>query len=105
MAEHKLSPLEKETIILFHEGDKMAECYTHNQKLIKQLTNLCEERSDEVRLKEDSGVGGLSFIFPKSWVKIRPKRIISEEERARRAETMRRTRYNRVLASESESID
>lgn len=105
MAEHKLSPIEKETIILFNEGEQTAECYTHNSKLIKQLAKLCEERSDEVALSSKNASGGCTFTLPKQWVKIRPKRIVSEEERARRAETMRRTRYNRVLASESESID
>lgn len=105
MAENKLSPVERETIILFTEGDRTAECYTYNSKFIKQFSKLCEERSDEVALSSKNASGGCTFTFPKQWVKIRPKRIISEEERSRRAETMRRTRHNRVLASESESID
>lgn len=81
----KLSRYEQETIILFNEEDDYAECYTHNRKLINRLRKLCNERGDEIEEIRDNCVGGLTFVFPKSWVKVNPKRIVSEEKRAEMA--------------------
>lgn len=80
-----LSRYEQETIILFNEEDDHAECYTHNRKLTNRLKKLCKERSDEIEEIRDNCVGGLTFVFPKSWVKVNPKRIVSEERRAEMA--------------------
>lgn len=78
----KLSGYERETIILFNEEDDLAECYTHNRKLINRLRRLSEERSGEIEEVRDNFVGGLTFVFPKSWVKVNPKRRVSDKQMA-----------------------
>ena len=81
MSEIKLSPAERETIILFNESDQSAECYTHSRRLINRLQKICETRSDEAQLIGDNGFGGLTFTCPKSWIKVNPKRILDDAQR------------------------
>lgn len=82
---------EKETIILFNEADDTASCFTYNGRLIKRLSNLAAERADECKLTMDNGAGGLTFTFPKKWVKVNPTRILSDEQRAAIAERFHST--------------
>ena len=88
MAKDKPSKIEQETIIIFNEEEDFAECFTYNRKLTNHLRKLCQKRSDEVEEIRDNCVGGLTFIFPKSWVKVRASRVISEEQRSILAERL-----------------
>ena len=88
MTEKDLSLIERETIILFNEGEPLAECYTHNRKLTNRLEKLCKERGEEIERIRDNCCGGATFVFPKSWVKVNPSRIVSEERRAAMAENL-----------------
>lgn len=82
MADTRLSPIEKETIIIFNEGEPQAECFTYNRKLTSRLKKLCESHGDEIEHIRDNGVGGLTFTFPKAWVRVNPKRRTSDKQRA-----------------------
>jgi len=86
---YKLTKAEQETIILFDEDTKMATVYTHNSKLKRQLSDLAAKRPAETKQIKDSKWGGLTFELPKTWVKIRPGRIIGEQERNKRAERLK----------------
>jgi len=75
-----LSREEQETIITFNEADKTAEVYTHNGRLKKQLNELDIEREEVTKISSDQ-YGFETFTIPKSWIKIRAKRILSEEQK------------------------
>lgn len=80
----ELSRYEKETIINFNEADGFAIVYTYNVKLLKQLSGL-ESRSPDCRVIT-SGEDFCEYKVPKSWIKIRPPRQYSEEQKAIMAE-------------------
>jgi len=86
---YKLTKAEQETIILFDEEIKTATVYTHNSKLKRQLSDLSAKRSAEIKQTKDNKWGGLTFELPKTWVKIRPGRIIGEQEKKARAERLK----------------
>lgn len=77
-----LSREERETIILYTEADDRAEVYTHNKKMINRLAKLCAERPDEVEKIREADTGAVTYTVPRDWVKIIPKRRLSEEQRA-----------------------
>lgn len=86
----KLTNLEKETVIVFNEADPTAEVFTYNGRMLRELAKLAGDRPDDVEHVSDNGNGASTYRVPKKWVKIRAKRILSEEERVQRANTMRR---------------
>lgn len=77
----KLSNYEKETIINFNEAEKTASVYTHNAALQEQLAALFGSHPDKVRRTADNGHGGLTYEFPKKWLKIKPPRALSPAQR------------------------
>jgi len=80
---------EQETIINFNEAEPTAHVYTHNSKLLRRLEQLKRDRPGEV----NRGHNG-DYIIPKSWVKINPSRMLSDETRAASAERLRNTKKN-----------
>lgn len=67
----KLSPTERETIILFSDADNTASVYTFDRRLIKKLDALCRKCPDEVQAKKESSHGAKNYIVPKNCVSIR----------------------------------
>ena len=90
----KLTNYEKESIFNFNEADRTASIYTHNAALIRQLTELCGSRPEQVRHTVDNGYGGQTFELPKKWIKISPPRVLSEAQREVLAE-MNRKRWGK----------
>ena len=83
----RVSRYEQETIINYNEEEKTAGVYTHNKSLIRKLEKLAIDRPDDCRLEKVSHDGhSASYVIPKSWVKITPTRILSEEQRTALAE-------------------
>lgn len=80
------SRLEQETIILFNEAEDTAEITTYNGRLSRRMTELRERFPEQVQPIE--GRGTTAFRFPKAWVKINPKRELSEEGRAQAIEVL-----------------
>lgn len=87
---YKLTKAEQETIILFNQEEENAIVYTHSLKLKQQLKRLAANRTSFISLKQNNCWGGLTFELPKSWIKIRPNRVVSEQEREIRANRLRR---------------
>lgn len=87
---------EKETIINFNNAEQNASCYTLNTHKRQMLLNLAEEYPDDVKIisKRDDMV---EVTFPKKWVKIRPPRKLTEEQRVN---AMERGRALAALAAE-----
>ena len=87
---------EKETVINFNNAEQNASCYTLNTHKRQMLLNLVEEYPDDVKIisKRDDMV---EVTFPKKWVKIRPPRKLTEEQRVNAVE---RGRALAALAAE-----
>lgn len=77
-----LTPAERETIILFDEADDNAVVTTYNVRLLNRLEKLSSERPEDVKFLRAlmGGVRGGEYVVPKSWVKIRPPRILTEDQ-------------------------
>lgn len=50
----KLSPAERETIILFSDADDTASVYTYDRRLIKKLDALCKKCPDECMRRKNA---------------------------------------------------
>lgn len=87
---------EKETVINFNNAEQNASCYTLNTHKRQMLLKLAEEYPDDVKIisKRDDMV---EVTFPKKWVKIRPPRKLTEEQRVNAVE---RGRALAALAAE-----
>ena len=87
---------EKETIINFNNAEQNASCYTLNFHRRQMLLNLADEFPDDLKIiskRDDMG----EVTFPKKWVKIRPPRKLTEEQRVNAVE---RGRALAALAAE-----
>lgn len=84
---------ERETIIIFNEKEKTARLYTMNPKLKRQMDGLLKTRPDDVGLEYQNR--DETFIIPKKWVKIRPSRILSQEQLDRLRVSAESLRINR----------
>lgn len=88
MSEYKLTQREQETIILYNQGEKDAEIYTHDPSLIKKL----KEHPEVAILKNSNEYGGYTFTVPKKELIIKLHRHCSGEELAKRQKMMQRAR-------------
>lgn len=80
-----LTRAEQETIVIFNEEEPQASVYTYNRSLKKNLRELSEKFPQNVTFEREDGRGGETFLIPKKWIKVRAPRIVSEEEREKRA--------------------
>lgn len=78
-----LTPYEKETIILYNQGEKEASVYSFDPKLIRRLKRLAEKYPDEVRLEKEYKNGSCSYTVPKECVLVREPYSKERREAAR----------------------
>lgn len=98
--DYKLTNAERETIINFNDAEKTAEIYTCNSGWMRRMEALAAERPDEVRKTKTDEVSA-TYIVPKKWVKIRPPRILSDEQREQMSQKAReRFGYIKTEAAE-----
>ncbi len=57
----RLTKIEKETIVLFNEGEDKANIYTHNAGLKKRLAAFAKKYPDLCRLEKSNVQGGVSY--------------------------------------------
>lgn len=86
----KLTKYEQETIFNYNQEEKTASCFTCDPALIRKLDRLCEK--DEAITVSREGDGCKEYTFPKSWLKVRPPRQLSDEQRQELAERMKSLR-------------
>lgn len=97
-----LSAYERETIINYNDDEKTAVVYTCNQTLRKRMDAIVSERPNDCkRTKENEHHA--EYVIPKSWVKIRPNRILTDEQKVIAAERMRRVNAERVQKNSTET--
>ena len=83
-----LSKEERETIILYTEVDDRAEVYTHNKRLINRLSKFCKDRPDEIQKIRESETGAVTYTVPRDWVRVSPKRKMSDAQQAAASERL-----------------
>ena len=85
----KLTPYERETIILYNEAESIASVYTHDHRLIEKLKRLHAKFPDQIYPERKEHPGAVSYIVPKRCVGIRApysdERRKIDSERARKA--------------------
>ena len=77
----RLTKIEKETIILFNEGESTARIYTYNAGLKKRLAAFSKKYPDLCQLEKPEHLGGVSYLIDKSRLSIRLQPLYSEERR------------------------
>lgn len=82
-------PAEQETTITFSRVSKFADIYTCDPTVIRAIYKLTQRNPQDVTLvkKEKEGI----FVtMPKSFVKLRPKKKLSDEHKAKVAQNLHR---------------
>ena len=90
----KLTKYEKETIILFNEGEDEASIYTYNAGLRKRLAAFSKKHPDLCRLVKEHSQGGVSYTLDKSRLSIRLQPPMSEERRRKVSEYAKQNGFN-----------
>lgn len=67
----KLTKYEKETIILFNEGECEASIYTFNADLKRRLAGFSKKYPDLCRLERSTAEGSMTYLLDKSRLSIR----------------------------------
>lgn len=82
----KLSRVERETIVLFNEGEGEANIYTYNAGLKKRLAAFSRKYPELCRLERTHPQGGVSYLLDKSRLSIRLLPPYSKERREKASE-------------------
>lgn len=90
----KRTKYEKETIVLFNEGEDTASIYTFNAGLRKRLAAFSRKYPDLCRLEQSHEQRGVSYVLDKSRLSIRFLPPYSEERRKKASECARRNGFN-----------
>lgn len=95
----ELNKYERETIICYNEGDDEASVYTCNRALRNKLEKFAEGNPNcKLERACDESV---SYIVPKSWVKVTKPRVLSDEQKRAAAARIRKSMgYEESEASE-----
>ena len=90
----KLTKYEKETIILFSEGEDIAHIQTYNAGLRNRLAAFSKKYPDLCRLEKTYAQGGVSYVLDKSRLSIRLQPPYSEERRQKASQYARQNGFN-----------
>ena len=90
----KLTKYEKETIVLFNEGEDTASIFTYNAGLRRRLENFSKKYPDLCRLEKSCEQGGVSYVMEKSRLSIRLQPPMSEERRQKASEYAKQNGFN-----------
>lgn len=82
----KLSKVDKETIVLFNEGEDEASIYTCNARPRKRLAAFSKKYPDICRLERTHPQGGVPYLLDKSRLSIRLLPPYSKERREKASE-------------------
>ena len=90
----KLTKYEKETIILFSEGEDIAHIQTYNAGLRTRLAAFSKKYPDLCRLEKSYEQGGVSYVLDKSRLSIRLQPPYSEERRRKASNNAKQNGFN-----------
>ena len=94
-----LTKYEKETIILFNEGEDTAHIQTYNAGLRKRLAEFSKQHPDLCRLEKSFTQGGVIYELDKSRLSIRLQAPYSEERRKAASEHAKKHGFQSGQAS------
>ena len=91
----RLTKVEKETIILFNEGESTASIYTYNAGLKKRLAAFSKKYPDLCPARKSrEHLGGVSYLIDKSRLSIRLQPPYSEERRQKASQYARENGFS-----------
>ena len=90
----KLTKYEKETIILFSEGEDIAHIQTYTVGLRTRLVAFAKKYPDLCRLDKSYAQGGVSYVLDKSRLSIRLQPPYSEERRQKASNNAKQNGFN-----------
>ena len=90
----KLTKYEKETIVLFNEGEDTAHIQTYNAGLRKRLAAFSKKYPDLCRLEKSYEQGGVSYGLDKSRLSIRLQPPYSEERRQKASQNAKQNGFS-----------
>lgn len=90
----KLTKYEKETIVLFNEGEDAAHIQTYNAGLRNRLAVFSKKYPDLCRQEKAHEQGGVSYVLDKSRLSIRLQPPMSEERRRKASENAKQTGFS-----------
>ena len=90
----KLTKYEKETIVLFNEGEDTAYIQTYNAGLRNRLAVFSKKYPNLCRLDKTYEQGGMSYVLDKSRLSIRLQPPYSEDRRQKASENARQNGFN-----------
>lgn len=90
----KLSRYEQETIINFNADEKNATLYTLDRKVMKEMDELVRHYPDLYHLDGETDLDKI-YSFPKSCIKYRKPRALSEVQREQARERMKRINFDK----------
>ena len=73
----KLTPAERETIILYDEAGDTANVYTYDHKLIEKLKQLHKKHPDQIYPEHPVRHGAVSYTVPKRCVAVQSSNCYS----------------------------
>lgn len=101
MAELKLTSYELETVINSNLAEKTAIVYTLEKPMMRRIQKIIDSGNAEIKvLRQTEDM--LEVEIPKKWIKIRPPRQMSEEQRAAAVERMKNLQERRKAAMEAQ---
>ena len=84
----------EENVIEFVKGSEMAAVTFCQRRYKSRIKKLAAERPEECQIVAENQNGSLFAHIPVSWIKINPSRRLTEEQRERKVETLRRNFSN-----------
>ena len=97
MSVYRLTPLERETVVTINDDDKTARVFTWQRRYQKQLLANPEARLIREGIHKHPDDKFMLFEVPKDLVKIRIRRVLSPEEKARKTAQLRKPRPEDLL--------
>lgn len=89
----KLTKYEKETIVLFNEGEDTAHIKTYNAGLRNRLAAFSKKYPYLCRLEKTYDQGGVTYVLDKSRLSIRLQPPYSEERRRKASENAKQNGF------------
>lgn len=89
MTKYHMKKCERETIININDAENVASLSTSQQWMKNKIKKLAEKRPGEVEIIENDEYI-LFAKFPKKWIRISPTRVVSEEQRMKAAERLKK---------------
>lgn len=78
---------EQETIFLYNQKNKTCDVSTSDRALIRKLDAIVNDNSEAVKVTSREGYA--EYTIPKKWIKVRPPRKMSDEQKALASERMK----------------